>query len=390
MRRGINLLFFFIAIFSFAQSGIQFSEGSFSQLLEKAEKENKLVFVDAYAVWCGPCKLMEKNVFPTTIVGDYFNENFINARIDMEKGEGKQLALQYEVSTFPHYLFINSLGELVHRGYGYLEAERLVALGQEAVKKKEGGSIVERFNQGERDLSFLMEASKVYLNSNPEFSRQASEAYFEEKTSTGYTHDEIALLLYFVSSSEDKNFTVLKRDKEEIIKLLPVDIYESFVQKIELNSIAMESMIEQEGKIDEAYFLEKATQMLGEEKAQEELLRFEVNYFPTVDNFKDYEKAALLYYGSGEGFESIDLDRAVYLFVEHIESPESLERAALWSKESIEISPSYENYYLAGLLHQKLGQKEKALEFAKESFRLLKEVGKDPDLAQTLIDSLEK
>jgi uncharacterized protein YyaL (SSP411 family) len=58
----------------------------------KAKKENKLIFVDAYASWCGPCKLMVKNIFPLKTVGDYYNSHFINAKIDMEKGEGIELA----------------------------------------------------------------------------------------------------------------------------------------------------------------------------------------------------------------------------------------------------------------------------------------------------------
>ena len=44
-----------------AAQGINFEKSSFETLLAKAKKEKKLVFVDAYAVWCGPCKLMDKN-----------------------------------------------------------------------------------------------------------------------------------------------------------------------------------------------------------------------------------------------------------------------------------------------------------------------------------------
>ena len=66
--------------------GIDFFPGSWNEALELAKKEDKLIFLDAYASWCGPCKSMQKKVFPTDKVGEYFNARFINVKIDMEKG----------------------------------------------------------------------------------------------------------------------------------------------------------------------------------------------------------------------------------------------------------------------------------------------------------------
>src|SRR5690606_40768831 len=90
-----------LSIIVVAQDGIQFQKNTFGEMLEKAKKENKLIFIDAMAVWCGPCKLMDKNVFSQKPVGDYFNANFINGKFDMEKGEGLELAARYGVRSYP-------------------------------------------------------------------------------------------------------------------------------------------------------------------------------------------------------------------------------------------------------------------------------------------------
>ena len=84
----------------FSQDGIKFGKQSFAQTLEQAKKENKLIFLDAFASWCGPCKLLDKNVFPKKEVGDYFNANFLNLHIDMEKGEGIEIAKKYSIFFF--------------------------------------------------------------------------------------------------------------------------------------------------------------------------------------------------------------------------------------------------------------------------------------------------
>ena len=64
---------------AFAQDGgIQFAEGSWEEVLRQAAEQNKLIFVDVYTDWCGPCKMMSRNVFPASEVGAFFNEHFIN------------------------------------------------------------------------------------------------------------------------------------------------------------------------------------------------------------------------------------------------------------------------------------------------------------------------
>ena len=65
---------------------------TYKQALEAAKTENKLVFMDFYTDWCGPCKLMTREVFPTKTVGDYFNEKFVSIKVNAEKGEGIALA----------------------------------------------------------------------------------------------------------------------------------------------------------------------------------------------------------------------------------------------------------------------------------------------------------
>ena len=73
--KNIILLFafaFFMGNNSFAQ-GIQFDKGDWQEILAKAKEEDKLIFVDAYAAWCGPCKKMARDVFTKPEVGEFFN-----------------------------------------------------------------------------------------------------------------------------------------------------------------------------------------------------------------------------------------------------------------------------------------------------------------------------
>jgi thioredoxin-related protein len=108
---------------------INFETGDLNSVFAKAKQENKLIFIDAYTSWCGPCKAMAKNVFTKDSVADYFNANFVNYKMDMEKGEGPDFAKKYEVSCFPSLLILDANGSLVHRAAGYFESAQFIAFG---------------------------------------------------------------------------------------------------------------------------------------------------------------------------------------------------------------------------------------------------------------------
>ena len=103
------------------QTGIRFEKGSLKTAMEKAGEENKYLFVDVYTTWCPPCKYMSDNVFTQQSVGDYFNEIFVNVKVDAERGEGPSLLRRYGVEAFPTFLLLDGNGKLVGKIVGFGE-----------------------------------------------------------------------------------------------------------------------------------------------------------------------------------------------------------------------------------------------------------------------------
>jgi len=119
------------------EKGIQFTEATWASILKRAKEEKKIIFFDAYTTWCGPCKLLQKNVFTRPDVAEVFNKNFINVKFDMESGEGPTLANKYPLEGYPTLFFIDPDGKIVKQVIGYQQPATLIKIAK-SIKKVPG------------------------------------------------------------------------------------------------------------------------------------------------------------------------------------------------------------------------------------------------------------
>ena len=74
---------------------------SMNQALEAQKKEPKKIFMDAYTVWCGPCKMLDKNTFSNSDVIEYVNENYYPVKFNAEGNE--EINFKGQVFKNPQY-----------------------------------------------------------------------------------------------------------------------------------------------------------------------------------------------------------------------------------------------------------------------------------------------
>jgi thiol:disulfide interchange protein len=114
---------------------INFIENSLGEAIKQASAKNKYIFVDAYASWCGPCKMLKATTFKNSKVAEFFNSNFINVAIDMEKGDGPQLAAAWGLRAYPTLIILNSKGKAVYGTVGFIKPDELIKFGAQGLNK---------------------------------------------------------------------------------------------------------------------------------------------------------------------------------------------------------------------------------------------------------------
>ena len=165
LRLPIIIMFSVLAAWTVSPAsaqGIQFAEGkTFQQLVDSAKQTGKMLFVDCYTKWCGPCKMMARDVFPSKICGDYINPRFVSAKFDMEEGEGLTIRKQFGVNAYPTMLIINpNTVKEEARMVGGSKAEEFIKKLNETLSGESIASMNERYGKGERDEAFM----KIYMD----------------------------------------------------------------------------------------------------------------------------------------------------------------------------------------------------------------------------------
>ncbi|MGL4629675.1 MAG: thioredoxin family protein [Leadbetterella sp.] len=190
MKKIVTILWILIVSITSYSQAVKFDKATWKSILEKASSNKKPIFLDIYASWCGPCKLLEKQTYPNGKVGKYMNANFINVKLDGEIGEGVTLAEQFKVDSYPTLIYLNSSGEEVYRVSGFQEPEEFIKVSKlalEETKKQPLSEIEKQIAGGDKSFATL----KNYIN--------------RRKTSKPILSTETALFNDFATALSSKN-----------------------------------------------------------------------------------------------------------------------------------------------------------------------------------------
>lgn len=289
MRQIILLSFMLLLAFSSSQAqGIDFFKGEWAEALELAKSQDKLIFVDAYATWCGPCKRMAASVFPDEQVGAYYNRHFISLKIDMEAPENAEFRKSYPVSAFPTLFYIDGEGEVVSKVTGALQVKGFIDAGVKALALSEpSDDYAAAYEEGDRSPELVYKYVRSLIRNSEPHLRIAND-YLRAQTDLN-SSENLEFIMLAATEADSRIFTMMTDRKDAIVALHSEDTYLSQVYA------ACNATAEKAIEFSSHELLEEAWEKMEDHypaKADRFALETELNYTEAHYDAKGFAKAA--------------------------------------------------------------------------------------------------
>lgn len=351
---------------------IAFEHGTFDEIKAKALKENKLIFIDAFTTWCGPCKQMAKSVFTNDEVADYYNKNFVNAKIDMEKGEGIEIAKKYQVQCYPNLLFVDGNGNLMHRIAGSMTAKDFIALAEDAkIPEKQFAYYSKNYESNKSNTDFLLK----YIDAREATCLQSDEIvkdYFLQQKESDLTNKaNWNMILNQVNNADSKEFNYLIANRKKYSDLYSEKVVNGKIDAVNQNQLMS---IVKAKPFDEKKYSDTKSKIELLNTPNTKLIFFETDLKLAQINqdWNAYTKLAVenvdqLYSKDAEALNSFS-----WTFYEKVEEKDALLKAESWAKKACELEKNYANLDTYAAVLYKEGKKELALQTANKAIEAAK------------------
>ena len=418
----ICLIFSVVAINQTFSQGINFRQDDWQNVVSQAKAQKKLIFVDIYTTWCGPCKEMDKKTFTDISVGDKFNARFINYKVDAEKGFGINLAKRYNVTSYPTCLFIDANENPVYKQEGLLRAPDLLKEADMVLNNQANSkplwTLDKLYNDGRRDSEFLNEYIAVRsLYSNID-NRDLVEEYVKSLTPIQYSADKtLRIMVNNGFKIDGKAFDLLLKFREKAESLFEGGVEKvnrAFSQSInEVFDVALKGKnqalfdkalaanlkalpntadrVNDKNKL--AFYLAIKDVNKFSEAAEQYLDQYVM--FVQIESIRkqdlwEYEKIMQNYklgirdsVGAGAAMylnlkvnakntmarlTSAELNEVVKAFYDQVDDKVKLKKATEWAKRSLELVETPDSYHSYAQLMLKMGDKQMAMDIEQKAY----------------------
>jgi len=385
------LLFSLLFSFSLAAGEIEFRNLTFAEGLAAAKEEGKPVFIDCFTTWCGPCKWMSANIFTDQSVADYYNNNYVCLKIDMEKGEGIDIAKNYTIRAYPTLLYLDEKGDKLLVSVGAnRDPQSYINNGKRALDPENNipyflANKDANFDNPAFMSSYFSLMSEANMVNSAEVDRYFSSIPFEQWLNDANWNILMESPLALENTTFQtilKNSAIVKEEKgPEALAFISDRIYQVLGQKLYRAR-------DEDGK--EAYLQAKANLAEGSYIAKDEVVfKLSILEYQKEENWdlwaQTVSNGVKEYYWN----DANALNNVAWTAFEKVEDKTLLKSALQWAQRAVELTPAHHIIDTYAHLLAATGEKQAALEQEIRAFEMAKSEGASTDAYQEFIEELK-
>ncbi len=393
MKNIALALTFIIGFSAFSQDRkIEFRHLTWAETLEASKTENKPIFIDCYTTWCGPCKWMSANIFTDNAVADYFNENYIAVKFDMEKGEGLDLAKKFKIRAYPTLVHANADEEILFISVGAnQDPKSYIANAKQAMDPKNNlpyylANKNEIFDEPKKMSGYF----KVMSSANM-ISQSDVDAYLKQFPVKEWTSDanwEIITMTLrdgnnavFKTMVENDKLFIDKRGDEASDLMANIYFYD-------LANMFYRAKTDEE----KSAYAKKKEETLSSDFSQIEKVEFMINSFE-AERAGDWETFSKLNAENGLKYYNENADKLngiAWSMFEHTENPAHLNSALAMAERATKLSDSHAIMDTYANLLLATGNPQKAFEVESKALEMAKKEGSDTKSYEEVIGKINQ
>lgn len=380
MRTMKNLLFgltMLCSAIAFGE-GIQFRNLTLDEAKEAASNEGKPIFIDCYTDWCGPCKWMSANMFTVDKIGEFYNENFICIKLDMEKGEGPDFAKKHNVRAYPTLLYIDADETVLMRAVGASQEVRsYIDFGETALDPKGNLPYLEaNREQNMNDAEYMGNYMAKYEMADLLTPEVVNEFFGQYELNDLLEDDMWHMVNRYVTDVNSSVFQSLMENQESIIKAKGEE-GEAFFEDNIINHLTQLRYAAR--RVENKAKYERELKKWLNTWPNKGLISFRMDLLDARLNRDQQLWRDIAYKGTQKYFweDANMLNSIAWDFYETSKDPERLKAALTWANRAVELSPQHHIIDTQAHLLDANGNEKAAVETENRAIAIAQKEGAD-------------
>jgi thiol-disulfide isomerase/thioredoxin len=364
---------------------INFMPGTWDDIVQQAEEQNKFIFVDVYADYCPPCKQMDAQVFTDKDVAIFYNKNFINYKVNVSNRENQYFQTLHSIKELPALLYFTPEGRILTKVMGCKDVNEFLDLGSNIIYEESNTHLVANSDENIKfqqlynlyennpftDTPILHDLAYGLKRMRRPYNDVVNRYLFANQRTA--RKQEVRQFVYdFAINLENQAIDYLLNDITYFKQFYGGSKINDKIKTAVYNSVLAAIQARNENLFKKAELTIKKANLPDEDRY---LFEIRSIFYQGIEDWTRFSKVAYTFLSTQKSSDPQLLNDVAFKFQRYVTNKRMLHEAVKWSQKSIKMEYEYANHCTLALLLFKLNKPNQSLKVCKEAIEIAQRRG---------------